>query len=165
VTPGSTQNPTLAEASQAALKVLSQNPAGFFLMIEQGDIDTANHAGKYNQMIACSADLEQAVAAVIDYVNQPDDDIGWDNTVLMVVADHATGYMRLNPGVVLGSGELPEGGDVSYGTAGHSNELVHLSITGHMAGALSACEGREYPGTQILNNTVLHSFILRAAGL
>lgn len=44
-------------------------------------------------------------------------------------------------------------------------QIEALSITDVMAGALSACEGREHPGTQILDNTVLHPFMLRAAGL
>lgn len=170
------ENPTLADASEAALRVLSRNRAGFFLMIEQGDIDTANHANNFANMIACGVDLEQAVDRVIDFVNRPHDDISWANTVLLVVADHSTGYMRFNPEVNLGKGDLPlqscttagctyPDGEVSYGTKGHSNELVHLSAAGHMAKALTACEGNEYPGTRIINNTALHSFMLHAAGL
>ena len=37
------ENPTLADMSQAALTVLSTNKAGFWLMIEAGDVDWANH--------------------------------------------------------------------------------------------------------------------------
>jgi alkaline phosphatase len=176
VAPGSTENPTLAQAAEAALEVLSQDRDGFFLMIEQGDIDTANHANNYANKIACAADLDQAVKQVIHFVNRPHDQIHWGNTVLIVVADHATGYQRLNPEQVLGRGDLPTqsctsagcaypDGDVSYGTTGHSNELVRVSVAGRGSPALRQCEGRDYPGTRIIENTALHWFMLDAAGL
>lgn len=37
------ENPTLAEAATAALTVLGREEDGFFLLVEQGDIDWANH--------------------------------------------------------------------------------------------------------------------------
>lgn len=51
VTQETRENPTLTEASLAALKVLSQDPDGFFVMIEQGDIDWANHANDFQRMV------------------------------------------------------------------------------------------------------------------
>jgi len=68
ITRGSIENPTLADASTAALRVLSQNKNGFFLMIEQGDIDWSNHSNDYKSMSGGMWDLDQAVKAVEAFV-------------------------------------------------------------------------------------------------
>jgi alkaline phosphatase len=103
----SAEDPTLKDATLAALRVLGRNPKGFFLMAEQGDIDWANHDNDFRGMIGTMADLEEAVRAAVAFVDQPGDDIDWTNTVLLVTADHATGGLRLNPNKPLGAGELP----------------------------------------------------------
>ena len=103
----SPEDPTLKDATLAALRVLGRNPDGFFLMVEQGDIDWANHDNDFRRMIATMADLDAAVRAARAFVDQPGDDIDWTNTVLVVTADHATGGLRLNPSKPLGAGALP----------------------------------------------------------
>jgi alkaline phosphatase len=103
----SSEDPTLKDATLAALRVLGRNPDGFFLMVEQGDIDWANHDNDFRRMIATMADLDTAVRAAVAFVDQPGDDIDWTNTVLLVTADHATGGLRLNPLKPLGAGVLP----------------------------------------------------------
>ena len=101
------EDPTLKDATLAALRVLGRNPNGFFLMVEQGDIDWANHDNDFRRMIATMADLDAAVRAAVAFVDEPGDDIDWTNTVLLVTADHATGGLRLNPSKPLGAGALP----------------------------------------------------------
>jgi alkaline phosphatase len=103
----SPEDPTLKDATLAALRVLGRNPNGFFLMVEQGDIDWANHDNDFRRMIGTLADLDEAVRAAVAFVDQPGDDIDWTNTVLVVTADHATGGLRLNPSKPLGAGALP----------------------------------------------------------
>jgi alkaline phosphatase len=103
----SSEDPSLEDATLAALRVLAANPHGFFLMVEQGDIDWANHDNDFRRMITCVADLDAAVRAAVAFVDKPGDDIDWTNTVLIVTADHATGGMRLNPAMPLGPGALP----------------------------------------------------------
>ncbi len=51
VKPATIENPNFTEATLAAFKVLSQDPDGFFLMAEQGDIDWANHANDFQRMV------------------------------------------------------------------------------------------------------------------
>ena len=104
---GSAGDPTLQDATLAALDVLGRNPRGFFLMVEQGDIDWANHDNDFRRMIGCVADLDAAVRAAVAFVDRPGDDIDWTNTLLIVTADHSTGGLRLNPRHPLGAGELP----------------------------------------------------------
>jgi len=203
VTPGSRENPSLAEAAEAALDCLSRNPKGFVLVIEQGDIDWANHDNDYRAMIGCVADLDAAVRAARAFVDRPGDAVDWTNTVLLVTADHATGGLLLEPGVTLGAGALPReearvdeagqppakigsdrgpangpvikkpdypspydypDGDVTYGTAGHTNELVDLAVIGAAAPDFMRLRGTWYPGP-ILDNTQINAALREALGL
>jgi alkaline phosphatase len=104
-----TENPTLSASTEAALKVLSQNENGFFLMVEGGDIDWANHANDYEWMIGAWHNFDLACQAAVDFVNQPGDDIDWENTMVIVSTDHGNSYMRLHK--YYGKGVLPPGDD------------------------------------------------------
>lgn len=101
------ENPSLAEATFAALDYLSRDPDGFFLVVEQGDIDWANHDNDFRGMIGCVADLDGAVRAAMAFVDRPGDAVDWTNTVLLVTADHATGGLVLDRTKRLGLGDLP----------------------------------------------------------
>jgi len=107
VTSGSEENPSLAEATLAALDYLGGDPDGFFLVVEQGDIDWANHDNDFRGMVGCVADLDGAVRAAIAFVDRPGDAVDWTNTVLLVTADHATGGLVLESAKRLGLGDLP----------------------------------------------------------
>ncbi len=174
------ENPTFAEATLAALKVLSRDPEGFFLMAEQGDIDWANHANDFQRMVGTIKDLNDGVQAVIDFINHPDDEIDWDNTLLIVTSDHSNSYMRNI--AVRKAGDLPKqlgigscgyggpactypDGDVTYGSTGHTNELVRLYAMGSGVGKFERFEGKWYPGTRIIDNTQMFHMMMEAAGL
>ena len=169
---GSAQDPLLKDAAMAALGVLAQNPNGFFLMIEQGDIDWANHSNDYARMVGCTWDLEETVKSVVAFVERPSDDIDWSNTTVFVVADHANGYMRFGP-TALGSGDLPTqnpngalfsypDGEVTWGDDWHTNELVDLYGKGAFAHRIGAYTG-VVPGRPILDNTAIFALTLDAA--
>lgn len=205
VKPGSPENPTLAQATEAALSLLARDPEGFFLVVEQGDIDWANHDNDFRAMIGCVADLDQAVRTALAFVDRPGDGVDWSNTVLLVTADHATGGLLLEPERPLGAGELPRqnarveekarvaakpgpgpdrgpangavikspeysspnvypDGEVSYSTAGHTNELVDLAVTGAAARIFMSYRGTWYPGP-ILDNTQINAALREALGL
>jgi alkaline phosphatase len=170
------ENPQLADAVQAALHVLSQDPDGFFLMAEQGDIDVANHYGNYPMMIGAMWDLEEAVQAALDFVVQPGDSIDLSNTMIIVTSDHATGYLRLSPDKILGKGELPvmtgtnyhhsyPDGELSYAVGQHTNELVMLYAAGSGARLFYQYEGFWYPGERIIDNTHIYRVMCEAAGI
>jgi alkaline phosphatase len=173
------ENPTFSEATLAALKVLSQDPDGFFLMSEQGDIDWANHANDFQRMVGTVKDLHDGVQAVIDFVNQPGDNIDWTNTLLIVTSDHSNSYMRNQ--VKLTSGDLPAqvgvgscgyGGaactypdaEVTYGSTNHTNELTRVYAMGADIMKFWKYEGRWYPGTRIIDNTQLFHIMMEASG-
>jgi alkaline phosphatase len=178
VTQYTRENPTFTEATLAALKVLSQDPDGFFFMGEQGDIDWANHANDFKRMVGTTKDLHDGVQAVIDFVNQPDDDIDWENTLLIVTSDHSNSYMRNKE--VMTPGDLPTqngtcsyggpactypGVEVTYGSGSHTNELVRLYAMGAGTMKFHKYEGKWYRGTRILDNTQLFHMMMEAAGV
>ena len=192
ITRGSSENPTLAQASTAALKVLSQNLNGFFLMVEQGDIDWSNHADDYKGMIGGMWDLDQAVRAVEAFVDQPGDDMDWNNTLVIVTSDHGNSFMRIDTAKKLPKGKLPQqnalndGGapagyatgvsyyypvqEVTYGFDGkgvnaHTNEPVTVYARGAGYKSFSSFEGNWYPGTKLLDNSHIYKVMLGALGL
>lgn len=176
---GSIENPTLADASRAALRVLSRNGNGFFLLVEQGDIDWANHDDDHASMVGGIWDLNEAVKAIEAFIDQPGDDLTWENTLLVVTSDHANGFMRLKKD--LAKGQLPaqtqrgaafhyDPTEVTYGFTGaghdsHTNELVTVSARGAGTGLFRRYEGLWYPGTTIIDNTHIHEVMMTSMGL
>jgi alkaline phosphatase len=95
----SLENPTLAEMTQSALTVLSRDSDGFVLMIEGGAIDWGAHANDMDHMIGEVLGFNAAVQTVIDWVDDPGTESTWENTLVIVTADHETGYLTQAPGI------------------------------------------------------------------
>ncbi len=164
-----TDDPTLAVAVQAAATVLSRDSDGFFLMVEQGDIDWANHGNDAERMIGTIASLDEAVQTAIAYINHEGDAIDWSNSLVIVTADHATGLPRFPSSAFMAKGERPirnpavsaqwdyAGGSLTYSSTGHGNELVGVAVIGDEAPALF--------GSTIMDNTAIFSAIADFAGL
>lgn len=152
-------NPSLAHAVITALTHLVRSGTGCFLMVEQGDIDWANHNHTLPRMIGAVASLDEAVRATLDYIDQPGDALSRDNTLVLVTADHATGALRYDPAAnpVAGSLNIP---GLAWNSGGHSNDLVGLYAWGAGASWLADYQGLDHPGTAILDNTAIHQFIL-----
>lgn len=120
--------PSLALMSHAALNILSKNPKGFFLMIEGGAVDWANHANQKGRVIEEMISYNNAVAEVVKWVEKNG---GWKENLLIVTGDHDSGFL-LGPNgatnvVDKGVGNIP---DMSYNTGGHSNMLIPLFAKG-----------------------------------
>ncbi|XP_064341500.1 intestinal-type alkaline phosphatase-like [Camelus dromedarius] len=77
-----TKDPSLAEMTEAALRLLSRNPLGFYLFVEGGRIDHGHHEG-----IAYMA-LTEAVMfdTAVDKANQLTSE---KDTLILVTADHS----------------------------------------------------------------------------
>jgi alkaline phosphatase len=124
--------PTLEEMTAAALKLLSQNESGFFLMVEGGAIDWAGHDNDLVRLIEEQMLFENTVKYVIQWIS--DQDI-WDETLLIVLADHECGYLtgsdNLSEGFVhvseRGKGVLPE---AYFHSGDHTNHLVPFLAKG-----------------------------------
>ena len=175
VNPANQENPTLGEAVSAALDFLAADDQGFLLVLEQGDIDWANHDNDYRWLMGAMWDLENAVLAVTAFVDSCPL-LDWDDTMIILTADHSNGYMRLAGDQHMGIGELPEqlgepgdfiypGGEVSYSHTGHTNELVSFRarFPERMTSLLDSLEGTPpAPGNGLLDNTHIHHIITSA---
>lgn len=79
------ENPTLADATQAALLALEKADQGFWLMVEAGDVDWANHANNLDNSIGAVLSGESAFDVVINWVDAND---AWPHTAVILTADH-----------------------------------------------------------------------------
>ncbi|MCP2330729.1 alkaline phosphatase [Actinoalloteichus caeruleus] len=147
--------PTLADMTTSALAVLENaSDEGLFLMIEGGAVDWASHDNDTARVIEEQIDFNRAVEAVVDWVEESS---SWHETLVVVTADHETGYLA-GPGAdptwtpVIGSaGQLPH---VSWHSGNHTNALVPLFAKGPGASRLEQHADNIDPVRgQYLNNT------------
>ncbi len=96
-------SPTLSEMSLAALNVLDNDPDGFFVMIEGANPDYGNHFGWLGRAIEEQIDFNDAVEAVIAWVEA---NSSWDETLLVITSDHETGGIW-GPGAGVGTPAAP----------------------------------------------------------
>lgn len=79
------ENPTLADMTESALDVLSQNKKGFWLMVEAGDVDWANHDNNLDNSIGAVKSGEAAFKVITDWVEK---NSNWKDTIVILTADH-----------------------------------------------------------------------------
>jgi len=130
-TPLLTTVPTLPEMALAALNVLDNDPDGFYLMIEGGAVDWANHANVAGRMIEEMIGYGETVQAVSDWVEK---NSSWDETLVIVTGDHECGYLLgpgskpdLKPIVNNGKGVMP---GMEYHYKSHTNQLIPCYVRG-----------------------------------
>lgn len=124
--------PSLELMTRGALNVLDANPRGLLLVVEGGAIDWANHDNFAARMIEEQIEFIKAIEAVVQWVETCS---SWDETLLILTADHETGLIwgpdaggkRFQPLEDLGPGKVPL---VQYNSELHSNSLVPLMARG-----------------------------------
>jgi len=129
--------PTLAEMTRGALNVLDDDPDGLFLLVEGGAVDYASHPNESGRMIEEQIDFNHAVEAAIDWVEH---NSNWTETLLIVTADHETGYLtgpgsdpNWEPLVNNGAGTMPV---MEWHSNVHTNSLVPIFVKGQAASFL-----------------------------
>ena len=93
-----TENPTLADMTAAAIKVLSQNRKGFWLLVEPGDVDWANHDNNIDNSIGAVLSGDDAVRVITDRV---DTHSNWRESLLIVTADHGHYFIIDHPEMLI----------------------------------------------------------------
>ena len=95
------EQPTLAQMTDAALTVMGAKPdQPFALFIEAGDVDFALHANNLDNAIGAIYSGEEAVRAVIHWVETYSN---WDDSVLLVSSDHGHYLVVDDPQVLAGA--------------------------------------------------------------
>ena len=123
----SDNQPDLADLTEAAIKMLSKNKKGYYLMVEAGRIDHAHHGSAANLALNDTVALSKAVSRALELVDLKD-------TLIIVTADHShtmtmAGYpKRGNPILGLSSAPgMPDGEHIlaldgkPYTTLGYAN--------------------------------------------
>ena len=93
------ENPTLADMTRSALSVLETSKKGFWLMIEAGDVDWANHNNNIDDSIGAVFSGEAAFEAVTEWVEK---NSSWDDTAVILTADHGHLFVLTDPDALTG---------------------------------------------------------------
>jgi alkaline phosphatase len=81
--------PSLAEMTDKAIELLSQDRDGFFLMVEGSQVDWAGHNNDPIYMIKDFIAFDDAVKVAVDFAEQD------GHTVVLAYPDHNTGGMKI----------------------------------------------------------------------
>jgi alkaline phosphatase len=166
-TPVNPDLPDLPLLARAAVNTLSQNPKGFFLLIEGGAVDWANHSHQPGRMIQEHIDYINAVEAVVQWIESKS---SWKDTLLVLTADHETGLLwgpksdvePFDPIVDHGKGAMP---GLLHNAKGHSNSLVPVYAKGagseRLAGKVA---GKDPVRGPYVDNTGVSEVLAEAVG-
>ena len=141
-------SPSLAEMTQTAIDILSNNSAGFFLMVEGAQIDWASHDNDAANAIFDTVDFDEAVRVAKEFALIDKD------TLIIVTADHETGGMsvsRTSSGMPNEDGPFSDidGGlfYINWSTTGHTSDNVPITSQG--------------PNSELLSGTNDNTFVHR----
>lgn len=125
--------PSLLEMAQRALELVSQNPQGFFLVVEGSRIDRAAHTNSIKEMVGEVLMFDQVVGLALEFAREH------PGTLVVVTADHETGGLTI-------TGGQPSGANVTYSWAAtaHTASMVPIYAFGpgaeHFSGTLQITE-------------------------
>ena len=134
--------PTLAEMTDLALNLLSEDENGFFLMIEGSQIDSMAHDNELDKEMQEMYQFDSAIAVAMKFVALHPD------TVLIVTADHETG------GLYFPEEGYGEGEHYIYLSDYHTHINVPVFALGHGTQALGG----------IMENTDIAGFVASLLG-
>ena len=135
---------SLADITRRSIELLSRNPQGFFLMVEEEGTDTGGHANLPRFVINRLKAFDDAVAEGIEFAMRE------KNTLVIVTSDHETG------GLTFEEGEVPARDvEVDWATRLHTGQMVPLFAFGPHAARFSG----------VMDNTDIPKKIARIVGL
>lgn len=113
----------LPKATNLALDYLSQDPKGFFLMVEGSQIDWGGHANDANYIIEEMKDFDRVIGEALDFAEKD------GNTLVVVTADHETGGFALSSAKVRKRDDY-RGLAPTFSTGGHTAALIPVFAFG-----------------------------------
>ena len=102
------ENPTLADMTRQALRVLGQDKDGFWLMVEAGDVDWANHANNLDNSIGAVLSGDAAFQEIVTWVEKSS---SWEDAVIIITGDHGHYLNLTKPEVLVTSSKQPAEGE------------------------------------------------------
>lgn len=93
------ENVTLAEFTLAAAEVLQSRSDRWWLMVEAGDVDWGNHGNNIDNSIGALLSGDEAFAKLTAWIEANG---GWDDTALILTADHAHYLILSKPEALAG---------------------------------------------------------------
>lgn len=109
----------LAQSSLKGIELLSQNPNGFFMMIEGSQLDDYGHFNDLDLLMQETHDFDRTVGKILEWAAKDGE------TLVVVTADHETGGLTLIDGDK-DKGEIK----CKFSTIGHSGVMVPVYAFG-----------------------------------
>lgn len=92
------ENVSLREMSLAAINVLESKSDQWWLMVEAGDVDWANHSNNIDNSIGAVRSGDDAFKAMVDWIEKNG---GWAETALILTADHGHYFKLVRPNALI----------------------------------------------------------------
>ena len=125
------------DMTRLAVKLLEKNSKGFFLMVEESQVDFAGHANNSEYMSGELASLNSVLRFCLDYQKEH------PNTLVLFTADHETGGMSVED---TGEGAL----DIQFTTGHHTANMIPVFASGPGAEAFSGVYDNTDIGKQLI---------------
>ena len=114
--------PDLSEMTVKALDILDADPDGFFLLIENENIDESGHRHEIERHVAATVELHETLQEVLDWAGDRTD------TLIVVTSDHETGGLSIEK--LQGQGQFPI---VKWATDYHTQTPVPIYASGPLS--------------------------------
>ncbi len=114
----------LSRTTEKSINYLSENPEGFFLMVESSQIDWGGHANEGDYVIAEMLDFDQVIGKALDFAAENEE------TLVVVTSDHETGGYTLGAAQAEGMSADYNQLESLFATGGHSATLIPVFAYG-----------------------------------
>ncbi len=132
------RRPTTTAMALRAVDILERDPDGFFLMVEESQVDWAGHKNDTKRLHSEVESLQELVGALLDYqADHP-------QVLVLLVADHETG------GLAVKDKSLGAGLKTAWVTKGHTGNLVPIFASGPGSEAFDAVVDNTFIGQKLI---------------
>lgn len=132
------RTPTTTQMAKKAVEILERKPGGFFLMVEESQVDWEGHDKNLDGVVAEMQSLNDLVNAMLDYqAKHPD-------VLVILTADHETGGLHLQ--------HDEEGSELISGwtTSSHTANFIPIFATGPGSEAFDAFLDNTFVGKKLI---------------
>ncbi len=125
--------PSLAEMTRAAIEAMQDNEAGFYLEVEAGRVDHANHAGNLARTVRDGVAFNEAIALADELTDDED-------TLIIVTADHEhaiafNGYCGRGSDILGLCMQIDEAGTEALDEPNMASDELPYTVAGFLNGA------------------------------